>query len=388
MLDHLNNMLLASGILNGVAIVGLLMFRRNHRIAHTILAGYLSFLVIRVAFFLLGKENIYDPHSWLYLPPLEVSMAYGPCIYLYLKTLLSGRFGKKELLHFVPLLCQVSYYGFLLLVLPIEKRADMLTVHLDWIRHIESLLVTISMGSYLFLSWRGFHLYRRWSNNQFSDSDNFRLIWLRAFLGVTSMYFLLWMGFIVGHFFITASFESQFYLFAAQSLLLCFLSFESWRHSSEKYPIYAALQHQIFSTDWFSADFSTDANEAKAATKNSIKDEPKWQAQAQDWLAQIEHNKWWQEQQISLSTVAKRLGTNTSFLSRAINTGKNQNFNTMINRLRIEYVCARLSEEKLQKDILELAFEAGFNSKNSFNRNFKQFVGRTPSEYRFSASTK
>lgn len=384
MFDHINTILLVCSIFNGLIITGLLVFRAKHHLANIVLAFYVMLLSVRVIVYLLGKEHLYDPYSWLYLPPLEVSLAYGPCIYLYLKALLSRSLSKLDWLHLTPFVCQVSYYSMLMFVVPLGHRADALALHMDWIRHLESFLVTLSMGSYLLLSWFSFGLYRQWSNDQFSDSDNYRLAWLRSFLGMTSTFFLLWVISAVSHVFISSSFSSQFYLFAAQALLLCFLSFESWRHSHFEYPAHADLKADIASISWLTAN---SLKQQKHKNENS-RNEPKLHDQAHSWLASIEKGNWWQEQEISLATVAKRLGTNTSSLSRAINTLSNENFNSLINRLRIQYVCDRLSERYLEQDILELAFEAGFNSKNSFNRNFKRFVGKTPSQYRLSMSTK
>jgi len=34
------------------------------------------------------------------------------------------------------------------------------------------------------------------------------------------------------------------------------------------------------------------------------------------------------------------------------------------------------------RDVLAIAFDAGFNSKASFNRVFKRLTGQTPTEYR------
>jgi AraC-like DNA-binding protein len=37
--------------------------------------------------------------------------------------------------------------------------------------------------------------------------------------------------------------------------------------------------------------------------------------------------------------------------------------------------------ENKKYTLLTLAFECGFNSKASFNRNFKKIVGKSPSDY-------
>ena len=84
---------------------------------------------------------------------------------------------------------------------------------------------------------------------------------------------------------------------------------------------------------------------------------------------------------MTLSDLAGRLGTNTSHLSRAFNEGLGRNFSEAINGLRAEMVAAAL-EAGARGDLLSLAFDAGFSSKASFNRAFRQRFAVTPSAFR------
>ncbi|HEY6964870.1 MAG TPA: helix-turn-helix domain-containing protein, partial [Erythrobacter sp.] len=61
--------------------------------------------------------------------------------------------------------------------------------------------------------------------------------------------------------------------------------------------------------------------------------------------------------------------------------GLGVNFSTFVNRLRCEDVAGALAEGR-GDDLLDLALEAGFSSKASFNRAFRAEYGCTPSEYR------
>ncbi len=61
------------------------------------------------------------------------------------------------------------------------------------------------------------------------------------------------------------------------------------------------------------------------------------------------------------------------------------NFSTLVNRVRSELVAHALKQGSKQ-DILDLALDAGFASKASFNRAFSATFGVTPSAYRRSVS--
>lgn len=99
------------------------------------------------------------------------------------------------------------------------------------------------------------------------------------------------------------------------------------------------------------------------------------------WRATIVARQWWRDPELTLASLARRLGTNTSTLSRALNDGLGVNFNEAINRLRIDAVIAAMQGDT-DTPVLDLALAEGFNSKASFNRAFKTCTGQTPTEYR------
>jgi len=89
---------------------------------------------------------------------------------------------------------------------------------------------------------------------------------------------------------------------------------------------------------------------------------------------------------ISLASLAERMQLSSGQISRLVNDGLAQNFSEAINRMRVEAVQERLRDPSEKRDVLELAFDCGFNSKASFNRSFKTFTGTTPTQFRTSAA--
>nr|WP_244826096.1 AraC family transcriptional regulator [Carboxylicivirga linearis] len=87
------------------------------------------------------------------------------------------------------------------------------------------------------------------------------------------------------------------------------------------------------------------------------------------------------DKELSLSLVAKKLETNTKYLSEIIKKKYGKNFNRYINELRIYYLIELLkSDEKvLNYKIAYLAELCGFNSRNVFTTTFKSVVGESPS---------
>jgi AraC-like DNA-binding protein len=60
-----------------------------------------------------------------------------------------------------------------------------------------------------------------------------------------------------------------------------------------------------------------------------------------------------------------------------------QSFSSLVNGYRIEEVKSLLADPKSNGgSVLQMAMEAGFNSKAAFNRAFKAHTGMTPSQYK------
>jgi AraC-like DNA-binding protein len=87
--------------------------------------------------------------------------------------------------------------------------------------------------------------------------------------------------------------------------------------------------------------------------------------------------------QVSLSDLSEKLSISSKNLSQVINQTFGKNFFDFINSYRIQEVQHILNDSRDDKmTILEAMYEAGFNSKSSFNTAFKKETGQTPSEFR------
>ena len=92
--------------------------------------------------------------------------------------------------------------------------------------------------------------------------------------------------------------------------------------------------------------------------------------------------------QLTLERFANSLRASPRQVSFAINRCFQQNFHEYINCLRLEEAKRLLRDSDCQEcTIMEIAHRAGFNSKATFNRFFKSFVGVTPSAFRDHSST-
>jgi AraC-like DNA-binding protein/Tfp pilus assembly protein PilF len=84
---------------------------------------------------------------------------------------------------------------------------------------------------------------------------------------------------------------------------------------------------------------------------------------------------------LTLAALAAMIHCSAKELSQVINERFGKNFNDFVNSYRIEFAQRKLVA-KPGLSILEIAFEAGFNSKTSFNISFKKLTGLTPRQFR------
>ena len=127
----------------------------------------------------------------------------------------------------------------------------------------------------------------------------------------------------------------------------------------------------------------------KIPLKNAITDKYGKSQLTQEQLAHYEQRlniavlkeKLFLKQDLSLSNLALHLKMPNHHLTQLLSRTTNQTFHEFINKHRVEHACALL--EKSPGIALDaVAEQSGFNSKPSFNRQFKTIVGKSPSEYR------
>lgn len=101
-------------------------------------------------------------------------------------------------------------------------------------------------------------------------------------------------------------------------------------------------------------------------------------------LLAMERSKRYTDPDLTLEKLATALQVPRNLVSEVLNQHLEKTFYQFVNEFRVKEVIRLLNRCKRQgisPNILSLAFEAGFNSKSSFNQYFKKHTGQTPSEY-------
>ncbi|MBK8283624.1 MAG: AraC family transcriptional regulator [Ahniella sp.] len=353
----------------GLLFASLLWFNPQNRWANRFLSALLIVISLRLLPYIIGYAGFYEAYPWLSFLPWNLSLAIGPLLYLHVHHLMRDRVMPGWGWHFVPTLLQFAYYCMVFAQPLAFKDAWDMNWHVPWFGPIELASMFVSIAVYWWLSYRHLQRYRDWLEREHSQMEEHRLDWLRHFLLALGLTLLIWLGLVAFDRLVAKlDYFQQFPFYVWLGLLVYYLGTEGYRHARHVYPVYVPVAEPA-------------APEPESAPAPSVRPAVDWTARAQDWRQKLIAAGWWRDPELSLPSLARKLGTNSSDLSRAINDGLGMNFNELINRLRVDAVAAELARTP-DTGLLDLALACGFSSKASFNRCFKRFTGKTPSEFR------
>lgn len=95
----------------------------------------------------------------------------------------------------------------------------------------------------------------------------------------------------------------------------------------------------------------------------------------------VEQNRSYLNPDLKLGDLAEIVNMSSHHLSQVINQQLNKNFADFVNEYRVAFAKLLISQKKANRTFKEIAYESGFNSKNSFNRAFKKFTKCSPTEF-------
>lgn len=347
------------GAVQGVVLAALLLCARHNRAANR----YLALLIIAVAAlitpFIIGYAGFYDKWPRLSFAPFSYTLAFGPLIYFYTVSLVDT-VRKRAWPHFAPVVVQFLADA-LVFPLPLATKNWWDSVaHAPIISPIFEIATLVSIAAYGAVAYHQYRSYRHWLSDNRTDGVDFDPSWVRNFLIALAGVALIWLGFTVANWLNPLrDYFDQFWLYVVFSGLVIYLGVAGWRHSETAFPKPAATKWRL-----------------------SLETSRDWAEQGRAWLDTIDQKEFWRDPELTLSSLARQLGTNTAYLSRALNEGAGENFNAIINRRRVSAIQQCLASPNEDRDMLSLAFDAGFSSKASFNRAFADFAGMSPTAWR------
>lgn len=346
------------GAVQAAMLAPALWRRTANRSANRVLAAWLAIIAIDLA---VKSFHLASPDAGLggaFRFARLLPFLYAPLFFVYVRALTTGRaLGWGELRHGAWFLLALAW------ALSRWLAGRSLSVDGSWdARWFDPLLFTVAWA-YLFAAVWQVRRYRRWLLQRRADADRLSLRWIAA---MAVCQFVIW-G-----------------IAAAQWLgPIPYVDY---------YLIYGAVAAWVCVVGWFSLGQPPVAESAAAdeaggeiaepAATDARGDDPRFDDVEARLSALMSGERLYREPALAIAQLARRSGYPEYLVSAVINRRLGGNFWEYVNRHRIEAARACLADAADERTILDIAYDAGFTSKSTFNTAFKRLVGETPSAYR------
>ncbi|WP_300602100.1 helix-turn-helix domain-containing protein [Niabella sp.] len=382
-------MLYLTGIIVSVYLLILLIAKPQKTTADKILTAWQFLATIHLVYLYLFVTDQYKEVPGVLGWELPFPFIHGPFLYLYTLYLTHQQKHKyRWIWHFLPFL--ITYLIWIPVLIQSPEQKLYIYEHgapgYKGIAIVLTVAIIASGIGYVIAALILLKRHRRNIAGQFSNTGKITLNWLRYLIG----------GIGVIWFFVTFYLTAQT-LYISVSLFIFFLGFFgvrqegifNTRNAASQRPLGLLDESPVFLTEM------TPVPEVQAPAvlmKNTIPEKVKYEKSTltEDEAAEIhgrlqqlmEDTQLFKNAELTLGDVAEQLDIHSGILSQVINSKTEKSFYDYINQLRVEAFKELANHPANQNyTLLSLAFECGFNSKSSFNRNFKKFTGQSPSGY-------
>lgn len=356
----------------GIFIAVMLNFQKtNDKIANILIGLFVFFHSVLIVHFGLHASNFrYQEPHFLFLST-TFSFLYGPLLYFYFKRVaLNYKFKVLDTLHLIPsvtlLLYIVPYY-----LLSSEEKLHLLLNTDKYLLPGGRYIVLCKAISLVTYAWLIFKI-SKVTNVAYSKKQEFRKWYNRIsnFFSVYAISYIIY-GLSILKF---ITFPNLNYI---QGVILSSLVL---------YIAYTAFTKPILflCLDIEGKGFKAVKENDEVCKYQKSGLTPDLSLELRNNLLQLlNEEKVFKVNNITLEILAERLETSRHNASQVINEHFNVNFFELINRYRIDEAKYILSQESGKSmNIIDVAYEVGYNNKVTFNKSFKKETSLTPSQYR------
>lgn len=353
---------LSTGLIGIFIAVVLNLRKKGDTIANLLISLFVlfhSFFMIHLCLFL-TKYNYNFPHS-LYITT-SFSFLYGPLLYFYFRRISEKyKFKVVDMLHLVPTIILFLYF------LPIYSLSSedklQLLYNRDEILH--STLTTIVILKYLSLIVYGYLVFRVYQRNLFKKTKpHFQILrWQKNIMILNIVYIISYLIYGIALMKIVTTnilLYPQIFSMAIIVLYVGYVAYVQPKVFSKKY-----LFNELFLKYQKSGLTSGFSHELKEQLLHLLIEE-----------------KVYKINNINLNMLSERLGTSRHNISQVINEHFDLNFFNLINKYRIkeaQQIFKKDSHNNL--NIIDVAYDVGFNNKVTFNKAFKEETKLTPTQF-------
>lgn len=364
------SLIILLGIFQGIYLSFILFTNRNGNYkANRYLALLLCAISASIFNIFLMQTGLLRIFYFVSKFPVSLTLLFGPFFYFYVRSLIFGnsRLQRRDWFHFLPALIVFTRYLPYYFADKAIKKAFILTpVNFQSFRyeHYEYLAIFIfcqvHLWIYLFVINRFHKQHRQRVKDYYSNIESRNLNWIQFFISVFALVYIIFI--LVCIILIKYNYMVSYNIVGfTVSISIFILGYRGLKQTA----IITIPPQKTVKPE--STELAGELVQLLAPQFNMLMNEEKL----------------FTDPELNLDDLAKRLGVTRNIMSQFINDCLKTNFYDYINRLRVEEMKRLLLDpDKEYLTIIALATEAGFNSKTSFNRTFRQYTGMTPSEFK------
>lgn len=376
-----------SAVLQAILLAALLYFHpKSDKSVNVFLSLYI--LCVSILMLIPAVQQLFPSQIILYLMPFPLLI--GPFLYLYVRSFKEAITWHKAWPHFL-LFFIFLFLDYLLLPSLVNKYQashqvpeETLLNPASPIRIMIRIIRNVQMIIYYFLAQRTLTSYQKTIPHLFSEISRIDLAWVRWL--INGYLFLIISLLILFYFVVRYPDQFELLIVINTTIITPYIYLITFKGLTQP------TLWQIMANEQ-KANLEKEIREA--AEMESLKKDKKknrlvkWQNENKiDEIVSrinetLQKEKLYQETELTLQNLADRIQFPSYQVSQAINEGMKKNFYDLVNSYRVEEAKRLLLDSKNRNyTILSVGFEAGFNSKTTFNTVFKKFTGLTPTEYR------
>ncbi len=380
------NIILLLAATQGLSLTLLILHKHGKLYANRFLGAMLFFYSIILLNIVLEELGYFFKYPLLLFIQFGLPFFIGPLHYFYAKYLTHPLmiFKKTDWLHILPFVLFELYFGYNYFKPHSEVLSSLRNIDVEGLPLLDIIFnwaIIIQGLTYMLMTLLILQRYSQKIKFVFSTIEKIKLDWLR---NITFIAIFVLINFLV---------ENIFYLVGIN--LSNFFNYTSFMAAVSVYAVgYLGFfkseifaQPEIASAIGQSSRLGTmnvrtdDLHMSKKYEKSGLSPD-RAKMYLNNLIKLMEQERPYIDSNLTLTQLANKLSISPHNLSEVINTQLNQNFFDFINRYRVEEVKKFLVDpQKKHLKILSIAYDAGFNSKSSFNTIFKKYTDMTPSEF-------
>ncbi len=289
---------------------------------------------------------------------------FGPALYMYFMSIVRKRFrfDAKKMLHFLPFLI----YTALMMPLYLSSNNEKITLYTKYMPYLRPVFfliflhfISYMLYTFFFIRSNGVVILKKFKNIESVAINWFKYLSLMS-LGTGCFCCIMYIFYLTFNYSpLILNTVTDFILF----LLLHILAYRGIR----KIEILQYIPGGVISGKYEKSGMSM--LQAENYTEAVIQ--------------YVERERNYLNSELSLKILSSALSISEHHLSQVFSQFLKKTFSDYINGLRINEAKVLIKNLPSDYPIVRIAFDAGFNSKSSFNLNFKRITGLTPSQFRY-----